>query len=109
VLRIYRDETAWSGMREAGLAYVEEQLFAGRDPRRPACTHWPCGRQTWLARQEHSAGVRFEEIMRENGELDRPGPIEKFSAVFTFDSSRLSNEQERVEPGSPAPEAGGVR
>jgi GT2 family glycosyltransferase len=73
VLRLYGDESAWNRMREAGLAYVEENYSR-------AATSKICLRalavadETWLARQERQCRRSLEEIMARNGDLERIEP-----------------------------------
>jgi GT2 family glycosyltransferase len=69
VLRIYGDESSWSSMREAGLAYVE-QNYSRAATLKTCMQALAIADKVWLARQAHRQQRFFEEIMRENGELE---------------------------------------
>lgn len=68
VLRLYRDESIWNDMREAGLRYVEDNY--SRSASSKICLHaLKVADETWLVRQELQRQYALKKIMRENGLL----------------------------------------
>ena len=72
VLRIYQDESSWLRMREAGLAFVE-QNYSRATTQKICMQALAIADRLWLARQAHQRRQFFEEIMRENGEFEPTG------------------------------------
>ena len=72
VMRLYKDETAWIAMREAGFAYVEDNY--SRTATAGICKRaMDIADKTWLKRQELHCRQSLEAIMAKNGEFERTG------------------------------------